>query len=96
MQPKEKNKEKDDKDASDLEEPEKDGLDPEELAQWDHSWRLTAECVPPTEAQTAQHCAELRASTVWHPTRGMKPGQLKANHSPGKAALPAATRSPAR
>jgi hypothetical protein len=26
----------------------------------------------------------------------MKPGQLKANHSPGKAALPAATSSPAR
>jgi hypothetical protein len=96
VQPKEKNKEKDDKDDSDLEEPEKDGLDPEELAQRDESWRLTAESVPPTQAQWAQHSAELRASTVWHPTRGMKPGQLKANHSPGKATLPAATGSPAR
>ena len=33
VQPKEKNKEKDHKDDSDLEEPEKDGFDPEELAQ---------------------------------------------------------------
>jgi len=89
------NKEKDAKDASDLEEPEKDGVDPEELAKWDHSWRLTADSVAPTAAETAQHCADLRASKYWQPTRG-GPVQLKPNHSPGKAALPPGTSPPPR
>ena len=90
MQPKAMNKEKDAKDASDLEEPEKDGLDPEELAKWDHSSRLTADSVAPTEAETAQHCADLRASKYWQPTPG-GPVQLKPNLSPGKAATPPGT-----
>ena len=90
MQPKAMNKEKDAKDASDLEEPEKDGVDPEELAKWDHSWRLTADSVAPTAAETAQHCADLRASKYWQPTPG-GPVQLKPNLSPGKAATPPGT-----
>ena len=90
MQPKAMNKEKAAKDASDLEEPEKDGVDPEELAKWDHSWRLTADSVAPTAAETAQHCADLRASKYWQPTPG-GPVQLKPNLSPGKAATPPGT-----
>ena len=97
VQPKAMNKEKDAKDASDLEEPVNDGLGPEELAAKYHGWRLTADCEPPTKEQWEQHSAELRASTIWCPVLGMlKPGQLKANQYPGKAALPAATSSPAR